>query len=307
MLPGTESTTWTAHQWLIGSNLSDTTAKSGEAFGVRQPARSKIKRHNRGLGTVFRGRSFKDQRASEEEGGDTDDPTELSTQVTAPGVLKIFGDEICAGANYKSVLATPCSSAQELVKEALERYSLDKSSGSDYVLCDVIGRSDEDHQWRTECFRVVSDNEKPLILQSLWKPKEGFARRFEIRRKVDVDEIAAKEKDTVTAGINAQARRLQMTRARASSALTDEEIETSFALWRSVSELNLSMKTRESRPSIRSARIEALDPEEDKDRPCLSIEKEETESSDGSSTQFSIHPPFDFPYFLLLQGYCSRQ
>eukprot|EP00061_Rhincodon_typus_P013356 g39677.t1 len=105
------------------SSSSDTTFKSSESFGVRQPARSKIKRHNRGLATVFRGRSFKDEKSGVGVGADpaTDDPTELSTQVTAPGVLKIFGDEICAGANYKSVLATPCSSAQELVKEALER------------------------------------------------------------------------------------------------------------------------------------------------------------------------------------------
>ncbi|XP_041072891.1 RA_Radil_like and Myo5p-like_CBD_Rasip1 domain-containing protein isoform X2 [Carcharodon carcharias] len=309
MLAGTERTTWTARRCLSGSSSSDTTFKSSESFGVRQPARNKIKRHNRGLATVFRGRSFKDEKSGTEEQGDTatDDPTELSTQVTAPGVLKIFGGEICAGANYKSVLATPCSSAQELVKEALERYSLDKNSSSDYVLCDVIGRSDEDHQWRTECFRVVSNSEKPLILQSLWKPKEGFARRFEIRRKVDVEEIAAKEKDTVTAGINAQARRLQMSRARASSALTDEEIETSFALWRSVSELNLSLKTRESRHKIRNPWMEAGDTEDDKEQQCLSIEKEETESSDDSSTQYSIHPPFEFPYFLLLQGYSSRQ
>ncbi|XP_072339976.1 ras-associating and dilute domain-containing protein-like isoform X2 [Scyliorhinus torazame] len=291
------------------SSSSDTTFKSTESFGVRQPARNKIKRHNRSLATVFRGRSFKDEKSDNEEGRDaaTDDPTELSTQVTAPGVLKIFGDEICAGANYKSVLATPCSSALELVKEALERYSLDKNSSSDYVLCDVIGQSDEDHQWRTECFRVVSDTEKPLILQSLWKPKEGFARRFEIRRKVDLEEIAAKEKDTVTAGINAQARRLQMSRARASSALTDDEIESSFALWRSVSELNLSMKIRESRHKIRNPWPEAVETEDDKENLCLRVEKEETESSDDSSTQYSIHPPFEFPYFLLLQGYSSRQ
>ncbi|KAF3852151.1 hypothetical protein F7725_005506 [Dissostichus mawsoni] len=70
----------------------------------------------------------------------TDDPAELSTQSSAPGVLKIFGDEICAGANYKSVLATPRSSAQELVKEALDRYSLNKNAAHSYVLCDVIGR-----------------------------------------------------------------------------------------------------------------------------------------------------------------------
>lgn len=50
-----------------------------------------------------------------------DDPSELSNQITAPGILKIFGNEICEGAHYKSVLATTHSCAKELVKEALER------------------------------------------------------------------------------------------------------------------------------------------------------------------------------------------
>lgn len=115
-------------------------------------------------------------------------------------MLKIFGDEICAGANYKSVLATPRSSAQELVKEALERYSLNKDAARVYVLCDVIGRLEGGGAWRTECLRALGDNEKPLLLQELWKPREGHARRFELRRRAEVDELNAKEKDTVTAG-----------------------------------------------------------------------------------------------------------
>lgn len=135
-----------------------------------------------------------------------DDPAELSTQSSAPGVLKIFGDEICAGANYKSVLATPRSSAQELVKEALERYSLNKDAARSYVLCDVIGRLEDGGGittgavWRTECLRALGDNEKPLLLQELWKPREGHARRFELRRRAEVEELNAKDKDTVTAG-----------------------------------------------------------------------------------------------------------
>lgn len=32
-------------------------------------------------------------------------------------------------------------------------------------------------------------------------------------------------------------------------------------------------------------------------------EREETESSDDNTTQYSIHPPHDCPYLLLLQGY----
>lgn len=47
--------------------------------------------------------------------------------------------------------------------------------------------------------------------------------------------------------------------------------------------------------------------EDDLETRCLNTEKEETESSDDNTTQYSIHPPFDYPYFLLLQGYSPRQ
>ncbi|NXC40600.1 RAIN protein, partial [Penelope pileata] len=46
-----------------------------------------------------------------------------------PGVLKIFGGDISRGANYKSVLATPRSTARQLVREALERYGLSPEEG----------------------------------------------------------------------------------------------------------------------------------------------------------------------------------
>ncbi|KAG7999389.1 Ras-associating and dilute domain-containing protein [Nibea albiflora] len=39
-----------------------------------------------------------------------------------------------------------------------------------------------------------------MLLQELWKPREGHARRFELRRRAEVEELNAKEKDTVTAG-----------------------------------------------------------------------------------------------------------
>lgn len=80
------------------------------------------------------------------------------------------------------------------------RYCLSKTDTDDYVLCDVIGCIG-DHTWRTECVRVVGDNEKPLLLQSLWKPKEGYARRFEIQRRSTVEENNSRDKDTVTAGM----------------------------------------------------------------------------------------------------------
>lgn len=78
-------------------------------------------------------------------------------------------------------------------------YGLSKEEAGSYVLCDTIG-SLGGQQWKTEGFRVVADNEKPLVLQSLWKPREGLARRFEIQKRISVEEKASKEKDTVTAG-----------------------------------------------------------------------------------------------------------
>lgn len=68
------------------------------------------------------------------------------------------------------------------------------------MLCDAIGQPAADSPWRRECFRVVGDHERPLMLQSLWKPKEGFSRRFEIQRRASVEEQSVRERDTVTAG-----------------------------------------------------------------------------------------------------------
>ncbi|XP_030636528.1 ras-associating and dilute domain-containing protein [Chanos chanos] len=167
------------------------------------PSKNRLKRQSRTFTQVlYRTLSYRDRRSVTDLAEQIrDDPAELSTQTSAPGVLKIFGDEISAGANYKSVLATPRSSAQELIKEALERYSLNKASACSYVLCDVIGRFEgAERLWRTECLRALGSNEKPLLLQDLWKPKEGYSRRFELRRRAEVEELAAKEKDTVTAG-----------------------------------------------------------------------------------------------------------
>ena len=88
----------------------------------------------------------------------------------------------------------------EFVPLLLFRYCLEKEDPNDYVLCDVIGKTGADNQWKRECFRVVGDNEKPLMLQSLWKPKEGFSRRFEIQLRASVEEQSLKDRDTVTAG-----------------------------------------------------------------------------------------------------------
>ncbi|XP_074553708.1 ras-associating and dilute domain-containing protein-like [Halichoeres trimaculatus] len=304
----------------LQSSNSDSVVRSSDSAGVRQPAKSKIRRHNNRLSSVFNySPNLRDSRHhGPATGGGSlagdlqaaDDPAELSSQVSVPGILKIFGSDICQGTNYKSVLATTQSSAKELVKEALERYCLEKEAPCDYVLCDVIGQTGADNQWRRECFRVVGDHEKPLKLQSLWKPKEGFSRRFEIQLRANVERQSLKDRDTVTAGINAQARKLQRGRSRVASLFVDSSGDDvdGLSVWRSLSEMDLSAMGKEAERARQSSSLkEDPEPEADKEKLRLGQEKEETESSDDNTTQYSIHPPFDFPYFLLLQGFSHRQ
>ncbi|NXN11886.1 RADIL protein, partial [Indicator maculatus] len=175
----------------------------GSSSTMAPPSKNRLKRQSRILSQVlYRTLSYKDRSsASASPAAGEDDPAELSTQLSAPGVLKIFGGNICAGTNYKSVLATGSSGARELVKEALERYGLSQLSAGQYALCDVIGRFEgPEKRWQTEGLRVLGDHEKPLLIQDLWKPREGFSRRLELRKRAEVEELAAKDVDTTTAG-----------------------------------------------------------------------------------------------------------
>ncbi|NXS74326.1 RADIL protein, partial [Pandion haliaetus] len=175
----------------------------GSSSTMTPPSKNRLKRQSRIFSQVlYRTLSYKDRSsASASPAASEDDPAELSTQLSAPGVLKIFGGNICAGTNYKSVLATGSSGARELVKEALERYGLSQLSAGQYALCDVIGRFEgPEKQWQTEGLRVLGDHEKPLLIQDLWKPREGFSRRLELRKRAEVEELAARDVDTTTAG-----------------------------------------------------------------------------------------------------------
>ncbi|NXP18598.1 RADIL protein, partial [Scytalopus superciliaris] len=175
----------------------------GPSSTMAPPSKNRLKRQSRLFSQVlYRTLSYKDRgSASASPAAGEDDPAELSTQLSAPGILKIFGGNICAGTNYKSVLVTGSSGARELVKEALERYGLSQLSAGQYALCDVIGRfQGPEKQWQTEGLRVLGDHEKPLLIQDLWKPREGFSRRLELRRRAEVEEMAAKDVDTTTAG-----------------------------------------------------------------------------------------------------------
>ncbi|TRY64400.1 hypothetical protein DNTS_017097, partial [Danionella cerebrum] len=257
------------------------------------PSKNRLKRQSRTFTQVlYRTLSYRDRRSVTDLPEQVrDDPCELSTQSSAPGVLKIFGDEISAGANYKSVLATPRSSAQELIKEALDRYSLNKASVCNYVLCDVIGRFEgPDRRWRTECLRALGSNEKPLLLQDLWKPKEGYSRRFELRRRAEVEELAAKEKDTITADINAQARKLQRNRAKGTMTL---QHGTTFC--RSLSETSLNLV---GLPGDEPKRYYSTLPGPIRTRSAR--ETEARKERDGGGVKHSL---YQSQHLLLLQGY----
>lgn len=66
-----------------------------------------------------------------------------------------------------------------------------KHSPEDFLLCDVIGKPiqqpDGAIKWETECRRSVAPWECPLLLVDMWRPKDGFERRFEIQRKDDYE------------------------------------------------------------------------------------------------------------------------
>lgn len=128
-------------------------------------------------------------------------------------------------------------------------------------------------------------------------------------------------------GINAQARKLQKSRSRVNSTLIQRTMGQSQKLWRSRSEMDIldsdtkqcyeQSKTNPKQSHIHSHKTLS---EEDgglqskKETLCLmgeregeESEREETESSDDNTTQYSIHPPHDCPYLLLLQGYSPAQ
>uniref|UniRef100_A0A8C6QT01 Ras-associating and dilute domain-containing protein n=1 Tax=Nannospalax galili TaxID=1026970 RepID=A0A8C6QT01_NANGA len=257
----------------------------GTQLIMSPPTKSKLKRQGQLLSSMLSrtlSQKYRDLDSTFCSLGASDDPAELSTQLSAPGVLKVFGDSVSTGTHYKSVLATGTSSARELVKEALERYALDPECASQYVLCDVVGQAgDSGQRWQAQCFRVFGDNEKPLLIQELWKPREGLSRRFELRKKSDVEELAARDVDTTTAGINAQARRLQRIRAKGTPALASEAAQSPppTQLRRTVSETSLS-------PA-----------------PTLPDTTQGPEEPTPDTMRYSL---YQCPHLLLLQGYSQQ-
>ncbi|XP_023691427.1 ras-associating and dilute domain-containing protein-like [Paramormyrops kingsleyae] len=275
----------------VQSKLSSATTRSAESALHRESSKNKAPWHSRGLAAIFSRGAHLDG-----AGGDSavlsDSLSEMSSPDSSPSILKIFGSAVSQGAHYKSVLATIHSTAKEIIQEALERYDLEEDADA-YVLCELVGCDGEDLQWRSECSRVVGAQERPLLLQAMWRPAEGFSRRFEIQRRATVEQSVHMGKQAATLGSG----RLPKTGPRVTSMLM-ELGGRSPELWRSLSELELP-PTSQDPPHAYEAR-------------GLSGEREETESSGHSGTQLfssqqaSCKLP-QTPCFLLLQGYSPRQ
>lgn len=84
-------------------------------------------------------------------------------QLSAPGVLKVFGDSVCSGTHYKASwpLARPAHPG-ELVREALERYALGPVRLPVRALRHVVGQAAAAGQWQAQGFRVFGDNGRSL-------------------------------------------------------------------------------------------------------------------------------------------------
>ena len=92
--------------------------------------------------------------------------------------------------------------------------ALQKHSPEDFLLCDVIGkpfhRPDGTFEWETECRRGVAPWECPLLLVDMWRPKDGYERRFEIQRREDYErDERNREMEREREGENSHGKRLQ--------------------------------------------------------------------------------------------------
>ncbi|KAJ8289916.1 hypothetical protein GJAV_G00006720 [Gymnothorax javanicus] len=268
---------------------------------------------------------------------------------SAPGLIKIYGDALSSGANYRSLLATVHSTARQLISQVITRYTereregesedaadVHKPSPEDFLLCDVIGRPIVRHdgtiRWETECRRGVASWECPLLLLDMWKPKEGFERRFEIQRKDDYERAERmKERERKR---DEQSHGVPWRRSRTPSGGEVEEPERGHRgrnteLRRSISDMNLSLRRRQgqhaanenrrpSNPASNSGGVQdrknimsmvATDSREstaskvERDRRTQEHEDENDTYDLEVMSQSLILPPTDRPYFLLLQGY----
>lgn len=267
---------------------------------------------------------------------------------SAPGLVKIYGDALSSGANYRSLLANIHSTARQLIQQVITRYTererenetedlstLQKHSPEDFLLCDVIGKpiqqADGAVQWHTECRRGVAPWECPLLLVDMWRPKDGFERRFEIQRR---DEYEREEKEKERERERDGETQVRWRRSRMASGGGPEEERghrgRNTELRRSISDMNLTLRRRQGNQAANDPRHGGNTPNNggpqdrknivsmiatesgevtgqrvrgEVDRHSRAAEEERDTCDLEVMSQSLILPPTDRPYFLLLQGY----
>lgn len=116
-------------------------------------------------------------------------------------LLPIYGPTttVASGQVYKTVLVSKESSTKEVIRHALERYAV-QGSHDEYVLMDTIGQDlptpslSEDVNdviFTRVCSRQLHKEEIPVIIDQLWKPAEGYLRRFELVKRSEVCNMLA--------------------------------------------------------------------------------------------------------------------
>ncbi|XP_052003570.1 ras-interacting protein 1 [Xyrauchen texanus] len=265
----------------------------------------------------------------------------------APGLVKIYGDALSSGANYRSLLANIHSTARQLIQQVITRYTererenesedtaLQKYSPEDFLLCDVIGKPiqqpDGAIKWETECRRSVASWECPLQLVDMWRPKDGYERRFEIQCLEEYErEEKEKEKERERDGESYQGVRWRRSRMASGGGPEEERGHRgrNTELRRSISDMNLSLRRRQGKNATNDPRCTGNAPNNGQDRKnivsMIATEQGEVTRSRGGGeadkrtraveeerdtcdlevmSQSLILPPTDRPYFLLLQGY----
>uniref|UniRef100_A0A3Q3J8V1 Ras interacting protein 1 n=1 Tax=Monopterus albus TaxID=43700 RepID=A0A3Q3J8V1_MONAL len=257
---------------------------------------------------------------------------------SASCLIKIYGDALSSGANYRSLLANFHSTAKQLIAQVITRYTerereeaddavLQKHSPEDFLLCDVIGKPiqqpDGAIKWETECRRSVAPWECPLLLVDMWRPKDGFERRFEIQRKEDYErEEREREKEQEREGESYHGVHWRRRPEESERGHRGRNTE----LRRSISEMNLSLRRRPGNHISNDPRnsghqpdnsggvqerkniVSMISPQPGEVKTNAMVRTSEDEKDYSSCdlevmSQSLILPPTDRPYFLLLQGY----
>ncbi|KAK1896241.1 Ras-interacting protein 1 [Dissostichus eleginoides] len=222
---------------------------------------------------------------------------------SAPGLIKIYGDALSSGANYRSLLANSNSTARQLIAQVITRYTerereetddavLQKYSPEDFLLCDVIGKPiqqpDGAIKWETESRRSVAPWECVR-----WRgrkssgggPEESErghrARNSELRRSISDMNLSLRRRQGNHVGNDPRGNR-----PNNNGGVQDRK--------------NIVSMIHPLQGEIRASKAEAKvgwtnqSAEDEKDYSSCDLEV---------MSQSLILPPTDRPYFLLLQGY----